>query len=148
WIPGSLGETSVLCCLVGAAILIVSRVGSWRIMLGGCLGSAAVATAFNLLGSASNPMFAIPFYWHWVLGGCAFAMVFMATDPVSAPYTNAGRWVYGAMIGALGLFIRCVNPAYPETWMLAIIFMNILSPLIDHVIVRRNIARRAARHAA
>jgi Na+-transporting NADH:ubiquinone oxidoreductase subunit B len=145
---GSFGETSILCCIIGAAVLVGTGVGSWRIMAGSCIGSFALIGAFNLIGGSSNPMLGIPFYWHWVIGSFAFATVFMATDPVSAPYTNTGRWIYGALIGAFGMLIRCVNPAFPESWMLAIIFMNIFSSIIDHFVVQANIKRRMARYEA
>lgn len=148
WIPGSMGETSKAGCLFGAAVLVLTRIGSWRIMAGGLIGSFLAIGAFNLAASQANPMLAMPFYWHWALGGFAFAIVFMATDPVSAPYTDAGRWVYGILIGAIGMVIRVLNPAFPESWMLAIIFMNIFSSLIDYFVVRSNCKRRLARHAA
>lgn len=148
FMPGSFGETSILCCLIGAAILIATRIGSWRIMAGSCAGSFAMIGVFNLIGGSTNPMFGIPFWWHWVIGSFAFATVFMATDPVSAPYTDTGRWIYGILIGAFGMLIRCVNPAFPESWMLAIIFMNIFSSIIDHFVIQANIRRRLARHAA
>ena len=148
FIPGSMGETSTLCCLLGAAVLIITRVASWRIMVGCLLGSFAMAGIFNLVGSDTNPLFGVPFYWHWVLGGFAFAVVFMATDPVTSTYTQKGAWIYGGMIGLLGILIRVVNPAYPESWMLAILFMNMFAPLIDHFFVQANIKRRMARHGA
>ncbi|MBN2309323.1 MAG: NADH:ubiquinone reductase (Na(+)-transporting) subunit B [Candidatus Hydrogenedentes bacterium] len=147
-IPGSMGETSTLCCLIGAAVLIASGVGAWRTMAGAVAGSFVMAGLLNLIGSDTNPFFAVPFYWHWVLGGFAFGVVFMATDPVTAPFTNKGKWIYGFLIGVMGLLIRVVNPAYPEGWMLAILFMNAFSPLIDYVFVHANIKRRMARNAA
>jgi len=146
FIPGSMGETSALACLVGAVWLISQGIGSWRIMLSMTLGMIGMTLVFNLIGSASNPLFAVPWHWHFVLGGYAFAMVFMATDPVSAAMTNTGRWIYGFLIGVLGVLIRVVNPAYPEGWMLAILFMNGIAPLIDYFVVNQNIKRREARN--
>lgn len=143
---GSMGETSVLGALIGAAILIATGIGSWRIMLGGLLGMAGMAFIFNTIGSETNPMFALAPHWHLVLGSFAFAIVFMATDPVSASMTNVGRWIYGILIGVLGVLIRVVNPAYPEGWMLAILFMNAFAPTIDYFVMKSNIQRRKARH--
>jgi Na+-transporting NADH:ubiquinone oxidoreductase subunit B len=148
FIPGSMGETSAVLCLLGAAILIVSQVGSWRTMAGVTLGTAATATLLNLVGSATNPFFSVPFWWHFVLGGWAFGMVFMATDPVSSAFTNRGKWLYGLGIGVLVVLVRVVNPAYPEGMMLAILFMNMFAPLIDYFVVQANIKRRLARNAA
>jgi Na+-transporting NADH:ubiquinone oxidoreductase subunit B len=147
-IPGSMGETSALLCFVGAALLIATGIGSWRVMAGVVAGTAVMAWVLNAIGSATNPAFAIPFGWHIVLGGWAFGTVFMATDPVSAAFTNAGRWIYGIAIGVLVVLIRVVNPAYPEGMMLAILFMNMFAPFIDHRFVQANIKRRLARHAA
>jgi Na+-transporting NADH:ubiquinone oxidoreductase subunit B len=143
--PGSLGETSALACLVGAAILIVTKVGSWRIMAGVALGTIAMSLLFNAIGSTTNHWFAMPFWWHMVLGGWAFGTAFMATDPVTAPFTDRGRWVYGFGIGALIVMIRVLNPAYPESVFLVILFMNVMSPLIDYFLVRGNIQRRKRR---
>ncbi len=148
FIPGSMGETSTLAALLGAGILIMTGVGSWRCMAGVVLGTAAMATFLNFVGSDTNPMFEVPFTWHMVLGGWAFGMVFMATDPVSSSYTDSGRWLYGMGIGVLCVLIRCVNPAYPEGMMLAILFMNMFAPLIDYYVIRRNVTRRMARLAA
>jgi Na+-transporting NADH:ubiquinone oxidoreductase subunit B len=147
-VPGSMGETSTLAALLGAGVLITTGVGSWRSMAGVVVGTFLMATFLNAVGSDTNPMFAVPFWWHFVLGGWAFGMVFMATDPVSSSYTDSGRWAYGMGIGALCVLIRCVNPAYPEGMMLAILFMNMFAPLIDHFIVQANINRRLARNAA
>jgi Na+-transporting NADH:ubiquinone oxidoreductase subunit B len=147
-IPGSMGETSTLACLLGAVILIVTGVGSWRCMAGVAVGTVAMALFLNAVGSDTNPMFGVSFYWHMVLGGWALGTVFMATDPVSSSYTDAGRWAYGVGIGVLCVLIRCVNPAYPEGMMLAILFMNMFAPLIDFYAIRRNIARRLARSGA
>ena len=147
-IPGVMGETSTLACLAGAALLIVTRVGSWRIMLGVVIGTVFVSVTLNLLaGQVRNPMFDIPFWWHFVLGGWAFGTVFMATDPVTATFSEKGKWFYGAAIGALVVLIRVVNPAFPEGIMLAILFMNVFAATIDHFIVKKNIQRRAARNA-
>jgi Na+-transporting NADH:ubiquinone oxidoreductase subunit B len=148
FIPGSMGETSALLCLIGAVILIVTRIGSWRTMLGVVGGSAAIATLLNAIGSETNPAFAIPFFWHAVLGGWAFGAVFMATDPVSSSFTDRGRLIYGFGIGVMVILVRVVNPAYPEGMMLAILFMNMFAPFIDHFFVQANIKRRLARHAA
>ena len=143
--PGSMGETSALACLLGAALLLVTGIGSWRTMAGVTLGTIAMATTFNLIGSATNPYFGVPFWWHMVLGGWAFGMVFMATDPVTSPFTERGKWIYGLLIGALVVLIRTVNPAYPESMMLVILFMNVLAPLIDYPLVRANVNRRMRR---
>ncbi len=145
FIPGSMGETSTLLCLLGAAILITMGIGSWRIMLSMLLGMVGMSLLLNVVGSDTNPMFALTPAWHLVLGGFAFACVFMATDPVSATITDTGRLIYGFLIGVLGVLIRVVNPAYPEGWMLAILFMNACAPLIDYFIVEKNIKRRMAR---
>ncbi len=146
--PGSMGETSTLACLLGAGLLIATGVGSWRTMAGVVVGTVLLSALLNQAGSATNPMFGVPFWWHMVLGGWALGTVFMATDPVSSSYTEGGRWLYGIGIGALCVLIRCVNPAYPEGMMLAILFMNMFAPLIDHYAIRRNIARRLARSGA
>lgn len=146
FIPGSMGETSALLCLVGAVWMLMNGIGSWRIMLSMLLGLIATSILFNVIGSDSNPLFSVPWHWHFVLGGFAFAMVFMATDPVSAAMTDTGRCIYGFLIGVLGVLIRVVNPAYPEGWMLAILFMNGCAPLIDYFVVEKNIKRREARN--
>ena len=145
-IPGSMGETSALACLIGAAVLLITGIGSWRIMVSVLAGGAALATLFNLIGSGTNPMFAMPFYWHLVLGGFAFGTVFMATDPVSGSMTPEGQWVYGFLIGSLCILIRVVNPAFPEGMMLAILFGNVCAPLIDQIVLKRHIAGRRLRH--
>lgn len=146
FIPGSMGETSTLAALIGAFVLIASGVGSWRIMLGCVLGLVGMSGLFNLIGSAGNPMFAVPWYWHIVLGGFAFGAVYMATDPVSATYTDKGKLWYGFFIGVLTVLVRVINPAYPEGVMLAILFMNVFAPLIDRVVLNANIKRRLARN--
>jgi Na+-transporting NADH:ubiquinone oxidoreductase subunit B len=148
FIPGSMGETSTLACLIGALVLIVTGVGSWRIMAGVVVGTIAMASVFNALGSSTNPYFAVPFWWHMVLGGWAFGTVYMATDPVTAAQSNRGRWIYGFLVGALTVMIRVVNPAYPEGMMLAILFLNVFAPTIDYFVVRTNITRRQRRVAA
>jgi Na+-transporting NADH:ubiquinone oxidoreductase subunit B len=142
FIQGSIGSTSTLACLLGAVFLIYTKVASWRIIFGVFFGMVATALLFNLIGSDTNPMYAMPWYWHFVLGGFAFGMVFMATDPVSASMTNAGRWIFGALIGFMTVLIRVVNPAFPEGIMLAILFANIFAPLIDYCVIQINIRRR------
>ena len=146
-IPGSMGETSALACLIGAVVLILTGIGSWRIMTGVVVGSFAASALLNAVGSTTNPLLNVPFHWHIVLGGWAFGMVFMATDPVSAAHTNTGRWIYGLLIGVLAIFIRVLNPAFPEGMMLAILFMNVFASTIDHFVVAANIKRRKARYA-
>ncbi|NLX22616.1 MAG: NADH:ubiquinone reductase (Na(+)-transporting) subunit B [Phycisphaerae bacterium] len=149
FIPGSMGETSTLCCLIGAVVLLVTQVASWRVILGVVLGSLGMSLTLSALaGHVANPYFTIPFHWHIVLGGWAFGTVFMATDPVTSAYTETGKWIYGLAIGVLAILIRAVNPAYPEGMMLAILFMNVFAPAIDFLVVRSNIKRRLARHAA
>ncbi len=148
FMPGSMGETSTLACLIGALVLVVTGVGSWRIMVGVVIGTIAMASFFNAVGSTTNPYFAVPFWWHMVLGGWAFGTVYMATDPVTASQSNAGRWIYGLLVGALTVTIRVVNPAYPEGMMLAILFLNVFAPTIDYFVVRSNILRRQRRAAA
>lgn len=145
-IPGSIGEVSTLMLLIGGAFIVFTRIASWRIIAGVMLGMIATATLFNLIGSETNPMFSMPWYWHFVLGGFAIGMLFMATDPVSAAFTNVGKWWYGALIGMMCVLIRVVNPAYPEGMMLAILFANLFAPIFDYVVVRTNIKRRKARH--
>lgn len=143
--PGSIGETSTAAILIGAAILLVTRIASWRIMAGVMLGMVGLSSLFNAIGSDTNPMFALSWQWHLVLGGFAFGMVFMATDPVSAAMTNTGKWIFGALIGVMVVLIRVVNPAFPEGMMLAILFANVFAPLIDHFVMQANIKRRLAR---
>ena len=147
FVPGSMGETSALACLVGAVVLIVTGVGSWRTMLGVTAGTFVMAAVLNSIGSDTNPFFDVSPAWHFVLGGWAFGTVYMATDPVSAPSSLGGQYVYGTLIGVLALLIRVVNPAYPEGMMLAILFMNLFAPLIDYAAVQANIRRRQARYA-
>jgi len=143
---GSIGETSTLAIFLGGAFLLLTKIASWRIVTGVMLGMIAMSTLFNTIGSDSNPMFAMPWYWHMVVGGFAFGMIFMATDPVSASMTNTGKWIFGALIGVMVVLIRVVNPAFPEGMMLAILFANLCAPLIDHFVIAANIKRRLARN--
>lgn len=146
--PGSLGETSTLAILIGAAFLLYTRVASWRIMAGVCAGMIGTAVVFNLLASGASPMMSMPWHWHLVVGGFAFGTVYMATDPVSASMTNTGRWVFGILIGFMTVLIRAINPAFPEGIMLAILFANLFAPLIDYVVIQMNIRRRERRHVS
>lgn len=145
WIPGSIGETSTLMILIGAAILLYTGVGSWKIMLSGVMGGAIMGIILNIFATETNPAMAVPFYDHLVLGGFAFGMVFMATDPVSAAQTERGKWIYGFLCGFLAILVRVLNPAYPEGVMLAILLMNVMAPLIDHYVVKSNIKKRMKR---
>lgn len=147
-IQGSIGEVSTFAILLGGVFLLYTKIASWRVVGGVFVGMTATTLLLNLIGSDSNPMFALPFYWHMVLGGFAFGMIFMATDPVSAAMTNRGRWWYGGLIGFMVVLIRVINPAFPEGMMLAILFGNIFAPLIDHFIVQANIKRRQKRIAS
>lgn len=144
-IAGSLGETSTLAALLGGALLILSGVASWRIILGVFVGMVVTAIVFNAVGG-SYPLSAMPWYWHLVLGGFAFGMVFMATDPVTAAQTNPGRWVFGLLIGALTVIVRVTNPAFPEAIMMAILFANLFAPVIDQIVIRLHLRRRQKRH--
>ena len=148
WIPGSMGETSALACLAGGILICVTGVASWRTIAGVTLGTFAMSGLLNWVGSDTNPMFALTFNWHVVLGGWALGTVYMTTDPVSSSYTDTGRWIYGFFIGVLTVLIRSINPAYPEGIMLAILFMNMFAPLIDYFILQSNVRRRLARDAA
>jgi Na+-transporting NADH:ubiquinone oxidoreductase subunit B len=143
---GSMGETSEFCALLGMAYLIYTGIGSWRIMAACFIGLIVMSLTFNGIGSQTNPMFAMSPQWHFVLGSFAFATAFMATDPVSAAMTNTGKWVYGILIGMMGVMIRVINPAYPEGWMLSILFMNAFAPSIDYFVMKANMKRRVARH--
>ncbi|MEL6544176.1 MAG: NADH:ubiquinone reductase (Na(+)-transporting) subunit B [Myxococcota bacterium] len=145
-IPGSMGETSALACLLGAGLLLLTRIGAWQTMAGVTVGTAAMAFLLNSIGSDATPMVNMPWYYHFVVGGWAFGMVFMATDPVSSAFTATGKLFYGFFIGVLCVLIRCVNPAYPEGMMLAILFMNMFAPLIDHYVIEANKRRRTARY--
>ncbi len=142
-IPGSIGETSKPLILVGALFLIATGIASWRIMLAMVLGCVFAGLLFNAWGA--TVFMQVPWYAHFYMGSFFFAMAFMATDPVTASGTNRGTWVYGFLIGAIGLLIRVTNPAYPEGWMLAILFMNMFAPLIDHVILQSNMKKRLQR---
>ncbi len=146
FIPGSMGEVSTLAIILGGLFLIYVRIASWRIVSGVLIGMAVTATLLNLVGSETNPMFSMPWHWHLVLGGFAFGMFFMATDPVSASFTDKGKLAYGFLIGFMVVMVRVVNPAYPEGMMLAILFANLFAPLFDHFVVQSNIKRRLARN--
>ena len=146
FIPGSIGETSVLALLIGGLALIYFRIASWRIVSGVMVGMILTSYLFNAIGSESNAMFAMPWHWHLVLGGFAIGMFFMATDPVSASFTDQGKWAYGILIGFMVVMIRVVNPAYPEGMMLAILFANLFAPLFDFFVAQANIKRRLARN--
>ncbi|WP_339867815.1 NADH:ubiquinone reductase (Na(+)-transporting) subunit B [uncultured Algoriphagus sp.] len=143
WIPGSIGETSTLMALVGALILIATGVASWKIIFSGFAGAYIMGFVMNLF--AVNEYMALPPQYHWVMGGLAFGLVFMATDPVSASQTETGKWIYGLLIGMLTVIIRVTNPAYPEGIMLAVLFMNVFAPLIDYYVVKANKTRRLQR---
>lgn len=143
---GSVGETSALAIMLGGLVLLIMGIASTRIVLGTLIGTILTVLLYNWLGADSkNPMFQMPFWWHLVLGGYAFGLFFMATDPVSASMTNAGKWIFGALIGFMVITIRVVNPAYPEGMMLAILFANMFAPTIDYFVVQSNIKRRLAR---
>jgi len=125
------------------AILLITGVASWRIIAGGLIGAAITAWLLNLWGA--TPMMQIPWYYHFYLGSALFAITFMATDPVTASTTPTGKWIYGLLIGFFGIIVRVINPAYPEGWMLAILFMNTFAPLIDHIVIETKIKRRLSR---
>jgi Na+-transporting NADH:ubiquinone oxidoreductase subunit B len=144
-LQGSIGEVSTLMIFIGGFFLLLTRIASWRIMAGVMLGMIATSSLFNFVGSETNEMFNVPWYWHMMIGGFAFGMVFMATDPVSSSMTNAGKWWFGGLVGLMTVLIRVVNPAFPEGIMLAILFANLFAPLIDHFVVQANIKRRLAR---
>ncbi len=149
-VPGSIGETSVIAILIGAAILLFTGIGSWKIMLSGLLGAIAMGLIFNAAAPyAISPeqieFMSIPFYEQLLWGGFAFGLVFMATDPVSAAQTDKGKWIYGFLVGMLCIMIRIFNPAYPEGVMMAILFMNVMAPLIDHYVIQGNIKKRKKR---
>ena len=143
FIPGSVGETSFLAILIGAAILILSGIGSWRIILFTFIGGYLTALLFNLWGA--NALMSTPAHIHLIIGGFAFGAVFMATDPVTATQTNKGKIIYGLLVGFFAIVIRVFNPAYPEGMMLAILFMNVFAPLIDHYIIEGNVKKRLSR---
>lgn len=143
---GSIGETSTLACLIGLSFLLITKIANWRLVVGCLAGMIAFSSLLNLIGSDSNPMFSMPWYWHLVVGGYAFGLAFMVTEPVSASHTNLGRYIYGALIGFMVVMIRVINPAFPEGMMLAILFGNVFAPLIDYFVVQANIKRRAKRN--
>jgi Na+-transporting NADH:ubiquinone oxidoreductase subunit B len=145
-IPGSMGETSTLACIIGAIILIATGVGSWRIISSILVGMVGMSLFLNLMGSSTNPMFQVSPMWHLVIGGFAFGAVFMATDPVTAAMTEQGKYLYGLLIGILVVLVRVVNPAFPEGMMLAILFMNVFAPIIDRIFINANIKRRLVRN--
>ncbi|MEZ9143877.1 NADH:ubiquinone reductase (Na(+)-transporting) subunit B [Vibrio sp. 10N.286.52.C3] len=144
-IPGSMGEVSSLLIMLTGLILIVMKIASWRIVAGVIVGLVVTSSLLNWIGSDTNSMFSMPFYWHFVLGGVAFGTFFMATDPVSAAFTNQSKWAYGILIGVMTVGIRVLNPAYPEGIMLAILFANLFAPLFDFVVKEQNIKRRLKR---
>ncbi len=145
-IQGSVGEVSTLAIFAGGAVLLWTRIAAWRIVAGVMVGMVAMSSLLNLIGSDTNPLFALPFYWHLVLGGFAFGMIFMATDPVSSSMTHTGKWYFGILIGIMVVLIRVLNPAFPEGIMLAILFANLFAPLIDYYVTEANIKRRVARN--
>lgn len=147
-VPGSSGEVSTLAILIGGGALVMMKIAAWRIVGGVFVGMVLMSTLFNMIGSETNPMFDMPFYWHMVVGGLAFGMFFMATDPISASMTNQGKWYFGALIGVMTVLIRVINPAFPEGIMLAILFSNLFSPLIDNFVMQANIKRRLLRHGS
>ena len=144
-IPGSIGETSSLFIIMGLILLFYNRVASWRVVIGVLIGTAFTSYLFNFIGSSTNPMFSLPFYWHIVIGGYAFGLTFMAVEPVTGSHTNLGRWYYGILIGVMVVLIRVINPAFPEGMMLAILFANLFAPIIDHFVQERNIKSRLKR---
>ena len=142
-IPGSIGETSTLMCLLGAIWLMTTGIGSWRIMSSVLIGGLTMAFLFNIWDA--NALMHVPFYYHIVMGGFAFGAVYMATDPVTASQTNTGKYIYGFLVGFIAILVRVFNPAYPEGMMMAILLMNVMAPLIDHFIIKANIKRRLSR---
>ncbi|MEM9263230.1 MAG: NADH:ubiquinone reductase (Na(+)-transporting) subunit B [Pseudomonadota bacterium] len=146
-IQGCIGETSTLACLIGLAFLLATKIANYRMVVGCLAGMIGFSTLLNVIGSETNPMFAMPWYWHFVLGGYAFGLVFMVTEPVSGSHTNIGRYIYGALIGFMVVLIRVINPAFPEGMMLAILFGNVFAPLIDYFVVQANIRWRARQYA-
>lgn len=144
-IPGSVGEVSTLALLIGGLMIMYMRIASWRIVAGVFIGMMMFSGLLNLVSSSTNAMFEMPWYWHLVLGGFAFGMFFMATDPVSASFTDQGKWAYGLLIGLLVVMVRVLNPAFPEGMMLAILLANLFAPLFDNFVVQANIKRRLSR---
>ncbi len=145
-IPGSIGETSKIMVVLGMVFLMITRVADWRIIVSLIFGAAFMGMVLNAWGA--TPFMDVPWYHHFTIGSLLFAAAFMATDPVTAAATGTGKWIYGFMIGVLGVIIRVMNPAYPEGWMLAILFMNMFAPLLDHYVLEANVSRRARRAAA
>jgi len=146
-LPGALGETSTLACLLGAAVLLAVGVASWRLMVALVAGASVTALFFNMIGSATNPMFAMPPHWHVVTGGFAFGLVFLATDPVTSAQTHGGRWICGFLVGLFCVVIRVLNPGYPESMMIVLLLGNVFAPLIDWFVVELNVRRRRLRDA-
>ncbi|MEL7231906.1 MAG: NADH:ubiquinone reductase (Na(+)-transporting) subunit B [Pseudomonadota bacterium] len=146
-IQGCIGETSTLAIAVGMIFLLATRIANYRMIAGCLIGMVGFSLLLNAIGSDTNPMFAMPWYWHLVVGGFAFGLVFMVTEPVSGAQTNMGRWIYGALIGVMVILIRVINPAFPEGIMLAILFGNVFAPLIDYFVVQANIKRRVKQYA-
>ncbi|MEM7194232.1 MAG: NADH:ubiquinone reductase (Na(+)-transporting) subunit B [Pseudomonadota bacterium] len=144
-IQGCIGETSVIACMIGLAFLLATKIANWRLVVGCLGGTIGFSLLLNVIGSDTNPMFSMPWYWHVVVGGYAFGLAFMVTEPVSASHTNMGRYFYGALIGIMVVMIRVINPAFPEGMMLAILFGNVFAPLIDYFVVQSNIKRRTRR---
>ncbi|MDT0584171.1 NADH:ubiquinone reductase (Na(+)-transporting) subunit B [Brumicola blandensis] len=144
-IPGSVGEVSSLMIMLGGLFIIYLGIASWRIVLGVALGVTFFSTLLNFFANDPSSIYAMPFYWHFVIGGLAFGMFFMATDPVSASFTNQGKWMYGFFIGLMTVLVRVINPAFPEGIMLAILFANLWAPLFDYFVAQSNIKRRVAR---
>ncbi len=142
-IPGSIGETSKPLIFMGVAVLLLTKIASWRIMLSMFIGAATMAMLLNVWGA--TPFMEVPWFYQFYMGSFFFAMAFMATDPVTAASTNRGKWIYGFLIGFVGMIVRVLNPAYPEGWMLAILFMNVFAPLIDHYVLESNISKRLKR---
>ena len=145
YMPGSVGETSVLMILLGAGLLIITGIASWRIMISCLVGASLMGFFFNIIGSSTNDLLNFPWWQHLMVGGFAFGLVFMATDPVSAAQTNKGKWIYGFLIGIFAILIRVVNPTLPEGMMMAILLMNVFAPTIDHYIIEANVKRRKKR---
>ena len=146
-IQGSAGEVSTLAIMLGGLFIIYLRIASWRIVAGVLFGVIFLSTILNMVAPADNPShyLAMPWYWHMVIGGMAFGMFFMATDPVSASFTDTGKWAYGFFIGMMTVIVRVLNPAFPEGIMLAILFANLWAPLFDYFVAQSNIKRRVAR---
>jgi len=145
FVPGSIGETSTLAILIGALILIYTGVGSWKIIVSAFVGAGVMGIILNIFATPNNPFMTIPFWEHWFLGGFAFGMVYMATDPVSSSHTELGKWIYGFLAGFMAILIRVLNPAYPEGVMLAILLLNMFAPLIDYLVVNSHIKKRLKR---